>query len=102
MKKTPDALKFLPDDWSEEDKIDYEVYIKEAKKMFDYMDDFVIHTGVIAYINKRRLGDIDEEIDEEKVKECMSKYDNSTLYETPESENFNIEDTLKPIIKVNE
>jgi len=97
--KNPDPIKYLPDNFTEEDKINYEIYIEEAKRYFKNIDEYIIHIGVISYINEQKgLG---RECTDEEVKQCMDKYDltkTNIVIETPLDENFKIEDTLKPII----
>jgi len=99
--KNPDVEKYLPESWTDEDKIQYEIYIAEAKRIYSKMDDYIIHFGVMAYINQQK-GLTKEEVTPEEVQECMNKYDMTSnkniVIETPFDENFKMEDTLKPII----
>jgi hypothetical protein len=70
----------------------------DAKKYFPKMEDFVIHIGVMAYINDVKKG-MRVPATEEQVKETMKKYDNeSTIIYTPYDSNF-YEYELPKIIK---
>ena len=57
--KPIDGYISLPDYWSDEDKTNYELLVCDAKRYFPYMDEFVIHIGVMAHIN-RELGILQE------------------------------------------
>lgn len=93
-----DIMKCLPDDWNEDDKLDYQMYSADAKRYFPEMNDFVIHIGVIAYINDVKKGKR-VPATEEEIKETMSKYDNeSRIIYTPYDSNF-YEYELPKIIK---
>lgn len=97
--KTPEQVKYLPQHFNEQDKIDYELYVAEAKRIFKNIDDYVIHIGVIAYINEQK--GLKQPSSEEEVKACMDKYDLRTcnvVIETPQDPDFKMENTLKPII----
>lgn len=88
-----DYSKSIPSFWTDEDKIEYDILVQEAKKIFPNTDDFVIHIGVEAWINNMKgtkRGCTDEDI-----KAVMKKYDNKSLVlETPKDENFNMDDTM--------
>lgn len=93
-----DIMKCLPDYWTEDDKLDYQMLTADAKKYFPKMEDFVIHIGVMAYINDVKKG-MRVPATEEQVKETMKKYDNeSTIIYTPYDSNF-YEYELPKIIK---
>mgnify|MGYP003335131606 CR=1 FL=1 len=78
-----DIMKCLPDYWTEDDKLDYQMLTADAKKYFPKMEDFIIHIGVMAYINDVKKG-MRVPATEEQVKETMKKYDNeSTIIYTP-------------------
>lgn len=91
----------LPDDWDEEDKLDYKVLTTDSKKYFPEMDDFIIHIGVIAYINDKKKGK-KLEISEEDIEKVRMRYDNETkVIYTPYDSNF-YENELPKIFKEKE
>lgn len=87
----------LPDYWNDDDKTNYELLVADAKRYFPYMDDYIIHIGVIAEIN-RKLGK-GEEPNPEKANELMEKYKNDNLiYTTPYDPDFDFKSTLLEVI----
>lgn len=96
-----DIMKCLPDDWNEEDKLDYKVLSTDAKRYFPDMEDFIIHIGVIAYINDVKKGK-KQEVSQEDIDKVRLRYDNSSniLY-TPYDANF-YENVLPNIYKEKE
>ncbi len=91
----------LPDYWSEDDKINYEILVVDAKRYYPYMDDYIIHIGVIAHINKG-LGK-GEEPNQDEAKKLMEKYnDKSIEYITPYDPDFDFKNTMLDLIKSNE
>jgi hypothetical protein len=96
-----DIMKCLPDDWDEEDKLDYKVLSIDSKKYFPEMEDFIIHIGVIAYINDVKKGK-KQEVSQEDIDKVRLRYDNSSniLY-TPYDANF-YENVLPNIYKEKE
>jgi hypothetical protein len=77
----------LPEDFTEDDKIEYEVLVAESKRIYDYIDDFSIHIAVIAYINEKK-GKKQEYTDED-LKTTMMKYDDNTrVYNSPTDPEF--------------
>jgi len=93
-----DFISALPEYWNDEDKTNYELLVADSKRYFPYMDEYVIHLGVIAHINKT-LGK-GEEADPEVVKELMEKYKtDSIVYTTPYDPDFDFKRTLKEVIE---
>jgi hypothetical protein len=93
-------LQSLPDYFNEEDKLNYELLTADAKRYFPYMNEYIIHIGVLAHINKE-LGR-GEELNEEEAKELMKKYNDGTIeYTTPFDPDFDFKTTMKEIIEPN-
>jgi hypothetical protein len=91
-------LQSLPDYFNEEDKLNYELLTADAKRYFPYMNEYIIHIGVLAHINKE-LGR-GEELNEEEAKELMEKYNDGTIeYTTPFDPDFDFKTTMKEIIE---
>jgi len=93
-----DFISALPDYWNDEDKTNYELLVADSKRYFPYMDEYIIHLGVMAHINKT-LGK-GEEANQEDVKELMEKYkSDSIVYTTPFDPDFDFKKTLKEVIE---
>ena len=91
----------LPDEWDEEDKLDYKVLTTDSKKYFPEMDDFIIHIGVIAYINDKKKGK-KLEVSQEDIDKVRMRYDySSNVIYTPYDSNF-YENELPKIFKEKE
>lgn len=96
-----DVMKCLPDDWDEDDKLDYKMLTTDSKKYFPEMDDFIIHIGVIAYINDKKKGK-KLEVSQEEINKVRMRYDNETkVIYTPYDANF-YENELPKIFKEKE
>ncbi len=90
----------LPDDWDNDDKLEYKILCADSKKYFPKTEDFIIHISVIAYINEKKGKRIPAT--EEQIKETMSRYDNETkIIYTPYDSNF-YEYELPKILKEKE
>jgi len=93
-----DFISALPEYWNDEDKTNYELLVADSKRYFPYMDEYVIHLGVMAHINKT-LGK-GEDANPEVVKELMEKYKtDSIVYTTPFDPDFDFKKTLKEVIE---
>ena len=96
--KPVDVMKTLPDDWDEDDKLDYQMLTTDSKKYFPDMDHFVIHIGVIAYINDVKKGK-KLEVSQEDIDKVRMRYDNdSKIIYTPYDADF-YENVLPNIYK---
>lgn len=90
---TIDYSKSVPDFWTEEDKIDYDILRVEAKKIYPNMEEFIIHIGILAYINERKGLKV-QSSNEEIMKEMERYKCKDLVYETPYDPDFRIEDTF--------
>lgn len=96
-----DIMRCLPQDWSDDDKFDYKVLTTDSKRYFPEMDDFIIHIGVIAYINDVKKGK-KQEITPEEVEKIRMRYDTtSNIIYTEYDANF-YENVLPKIYKEKE
>lgn len=92
-----DIEKTLPEDWDEDDKLEYKILCADSKRYFPKIEDFIIHISVIAYINDKKGKR--KPATEEQIKETMDKYDNeSKIIYTPYDSNF-YENELPKIFK---
>lgn len=90
MKNNFNIVNFLPEDFTEDERYQYEVLTAESKRIYSYIDDFSIHLAVIAYINEMK-GKKREYTDEE-LKETINRYDNKTMiYQSPNDEDYYLE-----------
>lgn len=88
-----DYSKGLSDDWTEEDKIDYDLLRVEAKRLYPNTDEFIIHVAIIAHINHKKGKR--QEATKEQIEEEMKKYRNAnTVIETPVDPTFKFDDTM--------
>lgn len=95
--KQSSFMSSLPDYWSEDDKINYELLVADAKRYFPYMNDYIVHIGVVAEINKQ-LGR-GENANEDDVKKLMKKYENNSLeYITPYDPDFDFKATIENLL----
>lgn len=96
--KKSNFMSALPEYWNEEDKTNYELLVADAKRYFPYMDEYVVHIGVVAEIN-RQLGRR-EEAKEEDVKNLMEKYKDTTIeYITPYDPDFDFNSTMVDLLQ---
>jgi hypothetical protein len=94
-------MQSLPVYWNEEDKLNYELLTADAKRYFPYMNEYIIHIGVLAHINKQ-LGK-GEELNEEEAMQLMEKYKEETIeYITPFDPDFDFKATMKEIVEPSE
>jgi hypothetical protein len=93
-----DYSKSVPDFWTEEDKVEYDILKMEARKLYPDIDDFIIHIGILCHINEKKglkQSSSNEEIQKEMEKyRCMDK-----VFYTPEDPNFNFNDTMVNVVK---
>ena len=77
-----------PDDFNEDDKLEFDLLLEQSKIMFPKLasEEWLIRTGVIAFIRKKKLGDTEPPTDEEiaKVKNEYISQTSVYEYEKPE------------------
>lgn len=83
-----------PDDFTEDDKLEYDILLEQSKMMFPKLsnDEWLIQHGVIAYLRKKKMGDVEPPSDEEIAK-LKNKYikDTSVFYYEEPKERVEIE-----------
>ena len=87
-----------PQDFDEDQKISYDLFIRQGKLLFPEAEEWTIKMAVEAYV---RLGTNERpKISQEEIDEWKAKYDNTTcVYETPQ----NLEEVLEiPESKISE
>ena len=76
-----------PDDFDEDDKLEFDILLEQSKLMFPKLsgEDWLIRNGVISYLRKKKNGDVEPPSNEE-IAELKNKYINKTSvyhYEEP-------------------
>jgi hypothetical protein len=79
-----------PDSFTEEDKVNFDILVAEAKRIFPRYEEWMIKIAVIAHINTEKGLTIPKS--KEEIEELKNQYDLSgnRLYETPVDENVEI------------
>jgi hypothetical protein len=87
-----------PEDFSESDKLDFDIYLEQAKILFPKMsnDEWLIKMGIIAFIRKQKLGKT-EPLTEQEIANIKNQYTNDTVFYTEpiKEENEAVEITLE-------
>jgi hypothetical protein len=94
--KRIDMKDFLPDYFSEEDKLEYEMLCVDSKRYFPECDDYVVHICVLAHINEkigRSRPASKEDIENERKKHIITSDD--LVIHTPYDSDFDMNSTLK-------
>ena len=73
-----------PEDFDEEDKERFDLLLKQAKLLFPNLigDEWLIKTGIIAFMRKEKRGDIEPSTDEE-IDAIKQQYTKDLLFFTP-------------------
>ena len=79
-----------PDCFNEDDKVNFDILVAEAKRIFPKYDEWMIKFAVTAHIYQEKGLAIPKS--KEEIEQLKSKYDltNTKLYETPIDENVEI------------
>ena len=79
-----------PEDFTDEEKIEFDLLLEQSKMLFPKLanEEWLIKQGIIAFINKRKRGDV-EPPSQEEIAELRNKYTKDTIFytepiETPE------------------
>ena len=72
-----------PEDFTDEEKIEFDLLLEQSKILFPKLlnDDWLIKKGIIAYMNKKKKGDIEPPTDEE-IAQIRNKYTKDTIFYT--------------------
>ena len=72
-----------PENFTDEDKLNFDILLEQSKLMFPKMasDEWLIKMGVIAYINKQKLGD-NNPPSQEEIASIRNQYTNDTVFYT--------------------
>ena len=75
-----------PDDFNEDDKLEFDLLLEQSKIMFPKLasEEWLIRTGVIAFIRKKKLGDTEPPTDEEIAKVKNEYISQTSVYEYEE------------------
>ena len=72
-----------PENFTDEDKLNFDILFEQSKLLFPKMssDEWIIKMGVIAYINKQKLGD-NEPPSQEEIASIKNQYTKNTVFYT--------------------
>ena len=72
-----------PDDFTDEDKLEYDILLEQAKTLFPKLsnDVWLIKQGIIAYMRKQKIGN-NEPLSQEEIANIKNKYTNDTIFYT--------------------
>ena len=72
-----------PENFTDEDKLNFDILFEQSKLLFPKMssDEWLIKLGVIAYINKQKLGD-NEPPSQEEIASIKNQYTKNTVFYT--------------------
>ncbi len=87
-----DKETLFPDDFSELDKEQYEIYLEQSKYLFPKLsnDTWVLRMGILAYMRKQKTGDT-EPPSQEEIAAIKNQYTNDTIFYTEPIEEVNNE-----------
>lgn len=88
-----------PEDFNEDEKLEFDLLFEQSKMMFPKLasEEWLIRSGVLAYIRKKRLGDIEPVSDEEiaKIKNAYTNEQSVYYYEEPKEQKEIVEIEVK-------
>jgi hypothetical protein len=72
-----------PEDFDEDDKLEFDLLLEQSKMLFPKLvkDDWLIKTGIIAYMRKKKKGDV-EPPSQEEIANIRNQYTKDTIYYT--------------------
>ncbi len=87
-----DKETLFPEDFSEEDKEQFEIYLEQSKYLFPKLsnDTWVLRMGILAYMRKQKTGDT-EPPSQEEIAAIKNQYTNDTIFYTEPIEEVNNE-----------
>ena len=79
--KKKDTL--YPENFTEEDKLNYDIYFEQSKQLFPNLagDEWVLRMGILAFMEKEKRG-ITEPPTEEEINEIKERYNKDAVYYT--------------------
>ena len=87
-----DKETLFPEDFTELDKLQYDIYLEQSKYLFPKMsnDQWLLRMGILAYMRKEKLGHT-EPPSQEEIATIKNQYTNDTIFYTEPIEEFNKE-----------
>jgi len=72
-----------PEDFDEDDKLEFDLLLEQSKMLSPKLvkDDWLIKTGIIAYMRKQKLGDT-EPPSQEEIASIRNQYTKDTIFYT--------------------
>ena len=82
-----------PEDFDENDKLEFDLLLEQSKMLFPKLvkDDWLIKTGIIAYMRKRKFGDT-EPPSQEEIANIRNQYTKDTIFYTDPIETVDIKE----------
>jgi hypothetical protein len=73
----------FPDDFDEDDKLQFDLYFEQSKMLFPKLsnDEWLIKKGIFAYMRKSKMGDI-EPPSQEEIADIRNQYTKDTIFYT--------------------
>ena len=70
-----------PEDFTEEDKLQFDMFLEQSKMLFPKLmnDEWLIKKGILAYMRKQKLGDVEPPAIEEIAK-IRNQYTKDTIF----------------------
>ena len=73
----------FPDDFDEDDKLQFDMYLEQSKMLFPKLsnDEWLIKKGIFAYMRKTKMGDT-EPPSQEEIAMIKNQYTRDTIFYT--------------------
>jgi len=73
----------FPDDFTEDDKIQFEMYLEQSKLLFPKLsgEEWLIKQAVFAYMRKEKRGDV-EPVSQDEIAAIRNQYTKDTTFYT--------------------
>lgn len=88
-----------PEDFDEDEKLDFDLLLEQSKMMFPKIanEEWLIRSGIMAYMRKKKLGDVEPPTDEEiaKMRNAYINENSVYYYEEPKGQVETVEIEVK-------
>ncbi len=73
----------FPDDFTADDKIQFEMYLEQCKKLFPKLagEEWLVKQAVFTYIRKEKRGDV-EPVSQDEIAAIRNQYTKDTIFYT--------------------
>ena len=82
-----------PEDFTEDDKLEFDMLLEQSKMLFPKLanDEWLIKKGILAYMRKNKIGDI-EPPSLEEISKIRNQYTKDTVFYTEPIETVEIQE----------